>query len=674
MNYLIPGEKKLEGSPVFKCVGRDEELRAIASVLTRKHSNSIIITGPGGVGCTTICLGLQAWKEQKGCPFDIAVKRVFWMDSDGLFSSGDSAVVSAEFLKIISALENTTESILIIEDYTDFINAARSGGYDHFINALMSVVKSKKSQMIFEVKDDSFDVAIKSHSDMIELFTVIDVKEPGETALTSIVSDICIELGGYHSIAVDPSAIEAAISLTTKYRVSSNRAQPTRSINLIDSALSSFRMEKHALIVPEDAKLLEEISIEMRNLEDHSIKLNDELITEDRKMEENAGEQRKSLRDFTKLMTGGGVDTEEKRAIKSNLRVVEDQISEIRSRYEETVVRINRDIKLTKGEVTAEFARLSGIPAEKLNQDEREKLRNLEAALLKRIFGQEHAMKHLANMVKTSRIGRRNTNAPMGSCMFLGPSGVGKTETAKVLSEYLGIPLFRFDMSEYMEKHATAKLIGAPPGYEGFEAGGILTNGIRRTPVCVLLLDEIEKAHSDVFNVFLQILSDGRLTDNVGRVISFQDVYVICTTNIGQEHYLNPKINFDKALALTMMDLDKTYRPEFLNRFGGRKDIIPFSSLGVAVIEKIVNRELDSIASAYTKENIFIGHATDEIHKFCEKNYDPRTGARGLPGHLRSTLEPLIADMALDKETEDKLALSIVYDKKTCNLIVHKEG
>jgi len=676
MNYMIKGTDKLRDTPNFRCVGRDAELKEMASILTRRAANSIVITGPGGVGCSTICLGLWAWKKTDGAPFDISSKRIFWLDTDGLFSSSDGNTVDSEWSKIITALEQTSGSILIVEDYNDFLTACKNG-HEHFVNSLMSCIKTGKTQVIFEVKDNHFDSVIKSHSDMQELFTVMEIAEPNDGPLRSIVRDSADQLAAYHKIAVTDEAVEQSIALTNKYRSTSTRAQPSRSVNLLDRSLATYKMDSHEKISPADKTALDGWTSKLRVTEDNYIKAMDELNTEDERLDDAAaGAKSKTIGAFAKLAGKGGVDNPAKAEIKKKLELIEESLSDTRKQHDDFVEKVNKNLKLSGGDVTSEFSRISGIPADKLNEDEREKLRNLEPSMLSRIFGQDEAVKHVVGMVKTSRIGRRTRGKPLGACIFTGPSGVGKTEMAKALAVNLfgdEKSLFRLDMSEYMEKHAVAKLIGAPPGYEGFDAGGILTNGIRRQPVCVLLLDEIEKAHPDVFNIFLQILGDGRLSDNVGRVVSFEDCYVLCTTNIGQTHYLDKKLTVAQAQERTMAELDSTYRPEFLNRFGGRRDIVQFSALSVEVIEKIVTRELNLIISAYSVENINFTVHDGEVKKFCEKNYDPRTGARGLPGRLRSTLESSIADRALAKNPGDILHLSVVYDKKTTELVVTED-
>ncbi len=249
----------------------------------------------------------------------------------------------------------------------------------------------------------------------------------------------------------------------------------------------------------------------------------------------------------------------------------------------------------------------------------------------------------------------------------MGPSGVGKTEVSKALAAELldsEAALTRFDMSEYMEKHAVAKLIGAPPGYEGFDVGGILTNAMRKNPYRVLLFDEIEKAHPDVFNVFLQILSDGRLTDNVGRTVSFEDAILIFTTNIGQPAFLNPDLSPEMAQLEAMKELNATYRPEFLNRFAGRENILCFVRLEMPSIERIIRREIDKINTKYYDDNISVAMNDASLNAFCVDRYDPTVGARGLPGYIKANLEPIIANKLLNSNDNHKSLANVQYTNK----------
>lgn len=271
------------------------------------------------------------------------------------------------------------------------------------------------------------------------------------------------------------------------------------------------------------------------------------------------------------------------------------------------------------------------------------------------------------NGIKIARVGRRNNNKPLAAYLFLGPSGVGKTECAKALAGALlddDAALTRFDMSEYMEKHAVAKMIGAPPGYEGFEVGGILTNLMRKNSYRILLFDEIEKAHPDIFNIMLQVLEDGRLTDNVGRTVSFADAIIIMTTNIGQPHFLDPTLSSDEAEAAAIDDLGNTYRSEFLNRFAGRQNILCFKPLGLDSIARITRREIASLNAVYGEKGIPVEIDDADLMAFCTAQYDPRVGARGLPGFITANLEPVIVNSILENPDHRGTAV-IRYNSET---------
>ena len=324
----------------------------------------------------------------------------------------------------------------------------------------------------------------------------------------------------------------------------------------------------------------------------------------------------------------------------------------------------------------AEFSQLSGIPVSKLNQDERAKLMNLDETLAARVFGQDHVVEKLADAVRVARVGLKDPQKPQASFMFLGPSGVGKTELAKALAAALHDDeraLLRFDMSEYMEKHAVAKLIGAPPGYEGYEAGGILTNAMRRNPYVVILFDEIEKAHQDVFNVFLQVLDDGRLTDNRGLTVSFSDAIIIMTTNIGQSHFLDAGLDFEDAAAETIKELDAHYRPEFLNRFNGRQNIVCFKSLGLPVIERIARREIaklnERVRSPGTR------HHDRDQRRVARRALQGsiRAGERRarLPGYFAAHIHPAVANAILETQSL-RGTMEVVYDGAAKKLAIRQ--
>ncbi|WP_374650453.1 AAA family ATPase [Dongia sp.] len=715
MNYLIRGDEYLSRTPGFKLVGRDKELKRLSSILVRSKANSVLLVGPGGVGCSALCLGLQASKKNPDSPFDIVSKRLFWLDTDALFSQGDAGKVNDSIDRMIKTLYRTPESILIIEDMRDLIEAARNNGSTHLINALTLAIKSRKTQAIIEARDEDLDFILKSHSDIRELFTFIDLEEPVGDDLMEIVKDSAVNLSAFHKIRIAPEAVKASIELTTKYRSRDggiNRAQPERSATLIDRALSSYRLTAHSIppglpalqarraqardqdaIAAIDAEIaaanatwhekqetIRTLYKRQRDGETAIMELEEQLAA--RLLEEERNRAQNSAADtanpasgkiaaFARLSSGAGLESEQVRAIKDQIGRYQQELAKNKAAFDALTAEINLHLELTRDIVLQEFAEISGISASKLNENEREKLRNLEAALKKRIFGQDHVVAQLANAVKTARVGRRNSEKPQAAFMFMGPSGVGKTEIAKALAEALlddEKALTRFDMSEYMEKHAVSRLIGAPPGYEGFEAGGILTNAMRKNPIRILLFDEIEKAHPDVFNVFLQILSDGRLTDNVGRTVSFSESIIVMTTNIGQPHFLDRSLTFAEASAAAQEEVGKTYRSEFLNRFAGRQNIVCFNRLDLDSIEKIVRREFDGMDRTYGQDGVRVTIAEPDLKAFCEAHYDPAIGARGLPGFIQTNVEPIIVNMILDGKASGELQL--FYKPETRNFDV----
>ena len=707
MSFLTRGEDYLTKAPKFRLVGRDGELKKLSSILVRNMANSVLLVGPGGVGCTALCMGLQASKKDPDAPFDIVNKRFFWLDTDALFSSGDPVSIRDSFQRIMGTLDRTPDSVLIIEDTRDFIEAARNVGTLHFINALCLAIKSKKTQIILEARDEDLDIIFKSHSDLRELFTLVDLAEPEGDALFKIVVERAEHLHEFHRIKIAESAIRTASELTSKYRSRDggmNRAQPERSVSLLDRALSTYRLGAHrkapgleeAEAVKKAAKTPKQLAeaetalaqvserwlasqqkikslykrqrdgeIAVLELEEQLDKQVDTETEARQSPDSQVAEITGRIAKFARLATGAGIESDAVRDLHERIGKFQEEIATNRTAFDALTKELNDHLELSRDIVLGEFSRISGISVNKLNENEREKLRNLEAELKTRIFGQDEVVRVLSNAVKTARVGRRNQDRPQASFMFLGPSGVGKTEIAKALAATLlddEKALTRFDMSEYMEKHAVSRLIGAPPGYEGFEAGGILTNAMRKNPLRVLLFDEIEKAHPDVFNVFLQILSDGRLTDNVGRTVSFSESIIIMTTNIGQPHFLNAKLTVEEANGEAIREIEKTYRSEFLNRFAGRQNIICFKKLDLPSIEKIVRREFDSIDRTYAPEGIKVTVSEADLKAFCKAQYDPAIGARGLPGFIQANIEPIIVNMILETDRRGKLDLA--YNSK----------
>ncbi len=666
MDFLTRGSEYLARYPDFRLVGRDQDSKRLISILMRNYASSVILVGAGGVGCTSLCIGIQAAKRDPTIPFDILGKRLSWLDVDGLFSSGESDRINHTFHRIIARLTQRDNSVLLVEDTRDFIEACRNNGTMYLINALLVAVRSKNIQVIFETRDDDLDQVLKCHSDMRELFTILPLDEPAGEALFQIVTAAAAILGKHHGIPVTPEAIITAIEFSNRHTRDTglSRAQPERSITLIDRALSAYRLDAHRNPPGLDPREWQAKQDEMRHLN-----------LEQRDGEEQLNEFEDQLDQLTKhseQIDGGrsspfsNIETPETAALRGKIKTMNTEITRIKGRLGMITSEINADLALNRAMVLTEFSEISGIPIDKLDQNERAKLRGIDEVLKRRIFGQNPVVLQVSNGIRVARVGKRSKDKPL-PYLFLGPSGVGKSEMAKSLAEALyddDNTLVRFDMSDYMEKHAVAKMIGAPPGYEGFEAGGILTNLVRRNSNRVFLFDEIEKAHPDVFNIFLAALDAGVITDNLGRLCRFTDATMIFTTNIGQPHFLDENMSDTEAETAAITELGTVYRSEFLNRFNGRENIICFKKLGLDSIERIVQREITNIDTVYGEKGVHVIATSEVITAFCLDKYNPRFGARGLPGFINANLEPHIVNTILEDRPGQR-TVKVRYDEYT---------
>lgn len=688
-DYLIRGSEYIAAHyPDFSLKGRSQELFDMADILLRKGANNLLLTGESGVGLTAMSLGLQSSKEHPDTPLDIVAKRFFWIESDELFASGDTQKINESFQKIRQTLSRSPDSILVIESAADFINSARNAGCGHLVNGLFADLRTGKYQAILETPTKHLTTVLESDNDFLEHFTVKEIKEPKPKELREIAAHGAENLAKYHGIAISPEAIEAAVMLTEKYRLQEFRAQPDASIALLDRALSSFRNSVHrrplnlqildkeiatlqvngktsadlnekleALKAAESAweetqKTLRLLHKEQRGGEEAIRKLEKEIEEIQKKDSEQTAKEDAQLQTSatapkSKAPAGGFVTGEnpEITALRGQIKVYEGAVEKGRDQYKKITAEVNKDLKLMPEHIMLEFSHISGIPASKLNEDEREKLQSLDENLAKRVMGQEEPVRELANAVRRARMGLRMADKPQANFLFLGPSGVGKTELAKALAQNLNgdeRSLLRFDMSEYMEEHAVSKLIGAPPGYEGYAAGGILTNAVRRNPHSIILFDEIEKAHPKVFDLMLQVLGDARLTDSRGLTANFSETIILMTTNIGTKHFLNPDMKHEEAKHLAEAELLETYRPEFIGRFNG--NIYCFKRLDMDTLKMIVEKDLKRINGLLAPKGVSLTMPAEDIHNMLEDHHDAKKGARSILGYIDRAITSGIAN------------------------------
>ena len=736
-DYLIRGSDYLAKKPGFTAVGREAEMKQVSNILMRKDSNNVLLTGLAGVGVSSISLGLQASKDDLNSPSDIVGKRFYWLDTDALFASGDAGKINEGFQKALATLSRAPDTVLVIDDFKDFLDGCRNTGATNIINALMREVRQNSAfQAIFEVRDTDLPEALKCHSDMKDIFTLMEIKEPARPALEQMVDAGCKDLATHHKIAITDDAKKTAIDLTSKYFIRElDAAQPKRAFMLIEGAMTELRHVAHTHPMARDgveeqirkidaalggkpadelkdksAGELQAMKIEAQNeiteinatWEERQKKLRalyadqrkaeEEIRVLDVKIEEerqkNAEAAKQLEKDKAKEADSAAPTTT--RALQFNLAksgfkgTVEQQLADQRKEwdtlarnnkgeFDKLTLQINEGIELKAENVLQEFSRLSGVPVSRLGQDETTKLLALEDTLKKRVYGQDEPVSAVSKSVRRGRTGLKKANKPIGSFLFLGPSGVGKTELAKALAEALfgdQSSLKVYNMSEFQEKHSVSTLIGSPPGYEGYADGGVLTNNMRRQPYCVNVFDEIEKGCREIFDIFLQILDEGMLTDRRGLTSSFSNSINIMTSNIGAEFFLDPKLSFDEAKKKALEVLwnpDKEnggsgYRPEFLNRFTG---IFCFNRLGQPEIIKICDKTFSEVNGWIAEKGIKVAMDQADKEAMCKDQYLPRGGARSIMGFIENNITSDVSDEILRHPNEEgTLKVSYDTDKK----------
>ncbi|AYQ34522.1 ATP-dependent chaperone ClpB [Runella sp. SP2] len=646
-------------------IGRDDEIRRVLQILARRTKNNPMLLGEPGVGKTAIVEGLAQRIVQGDVPEQLKEKEIVSLDM-GLLIAG--AKYKGEFEERLKAvIKEVTDSegqiILFIDEIHTLIGAGAGGeGAMDAANLLKPALARGELHTIGATTIKEYQKYIEKDKALERRFQVVTVDEPNEADAISILRGIKDKYELHHGVRIQDDAVIAAVELSSRYI--SDRFLPDKAIDLMDEAAAKLRLEMDS--VPEELDDLnrrimqleiEREAIRRENDKEKEARLNKELadLNEERSAFKAQWELEKGkiseLRALKEQLEQLRLEAEQAERAGDYGKVAElryGKIPEIEKRLGESGQQSISGEQLIQEEVTAEniaevVAKWTGIPVSKMLQSEREKLLNLESELQKRVAGQEEAIEAVADAVRRSRAGLQDPKRPIGSFLFLGPTGVGKTELAKTLANYLfndDNAMVRIDMSEYQERHTVSRLVGAPPGYVGYDEGGQLTEAVRRKPYSVILLDEIEKAHPDVWNVMLQVLDDGRLTDNKGRLANFKNTIIIMTSNIGSEIIMEKfkeagnkvekgwKLYFKEEAKNDVLGLLKqSVRPEFLNRID---EVVLFDPLGRDNLKQIVRIQFNHIKDLLAEQGVTLDATDEALVKLSEEGYDPAFGARPL--------------------------------------------
>ncbi|MBR7071004.1 MAG: ATP-dependent Clp protease ATP-binding subunit [Clostridia bacterium] len=615
---LTAAARKGEIDPV---IGRNEEILRVIQILCRRTKNNPCLIGEPGVGKTAVVEGLAQRIADGDVPEILADKRLLTLDLTGMVAGTKYRGDFEERIKsIIDEVSNSKNIILFIDEVHTIIGAGSAEGSTDAANILKPSLARGEFQLIGATTIAEYRKNIEKDSALERRFQPVTVSEPSEEDAILILKGLKDKYEAHHKVHITEEAIEAAVRLSSRYI--NDRYLPDKAIDLIDEAGSKVRL-KAAEPSPKMKELEEEI---------HKIEAEKEESVSRQDFEKAA-----SLRDH-----------------ESNLR---KELKELKQG--------NNDRLGFQGEVTAEdiatiVSSWTGVPVVQLTEEESQRLLRLESVLHERLVGQNEAVTAVAKAIRRGRVGLKDPKRPIGSFLFLGPTGVGKTELCKALAEAMfgnENRMIRLDMSEYMEKHTVSRLVGSPPGYVGYEEGGQLTEQVRRYPYSVVLFDEIEKAHPDVFNILLQILEDGVLTDSQGRRVDFKNTVIIMTSNLGARYITEKKVSFgfstgdqaekDNATLRDhiMEELKQAFRPEFLNRID---DIIIFRKLNQSEIKDIAARMLNNLKKRVENLNITVDFDDSVIEKMSQKGFDPVYGARPLRREIQNSVEDLLSEQILD--------------------------
>ncbi|MCB0350219.1 MAG: ATP-dependent chaperone ClpB [Bdellovibrionales bacterium] len=638
-------------------VGRDEEIRRVIQVLSRRTKNNPVLIGEPGVGKTAIAEGLALRIINKDVPDVLLGKKLMSLDMGSLIAGAKYRGEFEDRLKAVvkEVTSSNGEIILFIDELHTLIGAGKSEGAMDAGQLLKPALSRGELRCIGATTLDEYRKYIEKDKALERRFQTVLVQEPNETDAITILRGLKEKYEVHHGVRITDGAIVAAVKLSNRYIA--DRFLPDKAIDLMDEAASKLSIEINSVPseIDEIERKMTQLKIENEALkkekDDASKERLSAISTEIKELDKKNQTLRKQWEKEKSEIFGLKNVKEEIEALRIEIDRAEregqlEKAAELKyGKLPELEKKINlynakatdkkSDNQLLREEVTADeiaevVAKWTGIPVQRMLQTETEKLLHMEDALRKRVVGQDRALEAVADAIRRGRAEISDPNQPIGSFMFLGPTGVGKTETVKALADFMfdtEEAVIRIDMSEYMEKHSVSRLIGAPPGYVGYDEGGQLTEAVRRRPYSVVLMDEIEKAHPDVFNVLLQVLDDGRLTDGQGRTIDFRNTVFVMTSNIGSQSIMDEKLNDEKKREAVLSQLKDYFRPEFLNRVD---EIIVFDSLTDKLLTNIVDIQLEIVQKRLEEKKIKLQFTKAAKEWLASKGYDPVYGARPL--------------------------------------------
>ena len=630
-------------------IGRDEEIRRTIQVLSRRTKHNPVLIGNPGVGKTAIVEGLAERIVSRDVPENLLNKKLLSLDMGALMAGAMfRGQFEGRFKAILKAVKDSDgQIILFIDELHTLVGAGKGEGSMDAGNLLKPMLARGELHCLGATTLDEYRQYIEKDPALARRFQPVYVDEPSVDDTISILRGLKEKYEGHHGVRISDAALVSAVRLSNRYIT--DRFLPDKAIDLIDEAAARVRIE-----IASKPEKLDEVDRHLMQLKIEQQALKKEKDEDSKKrLKELESVIKETEAESETLTAQWRAEQEKMRALSDAMAALDSAKAEVAAamrngdyekasalqygkipELEEQIQKMNaesREYKTVLPEhIAAVVSKWTGVPADKLSMEEQSKLLNIEDELRKRVVGQDHALTVIARAIRRSRAGLSDPHRPMGSFMFLGPTGVGKTEVAKALAEYLfndDTAMTRIDMSEYMEPHSVSRLIGSPPGYVGYEQGGVLTESVRRRPYQVLLFDEIEKANPDVFNVFLQILDDGRLTDGQGHVVNFTNTIIIMTSNLPD-----------------MDAVKKNFRPEFINRID---EIVFFNPLGKDVMAGIVKIQLRNLEQRLSERRITLDVSDKAIKWLGDNGYDPVFGARPLKRLITSAVEDKIADLIL---------------------------